>query len=415
MSSTTRTALLLFLAIAAFYWKITLSRQYRWDASEESKRVAADLAETIREWNGGQEPRVLMRDGEVREGYRNWYFAGAHWLAALAAYGLFRTAGIGEFAAAAGGFVFAVSGVAGLARGPAGQAALVLMPPCAAFLLRSLRDRRWRDVFALAALTGAQAATSAPGIPLLTGAAVAASWAVAIWRDRTQAPAAGLWLLAASVAFALFPPSGPVGSYQAHQRLSLNPVELFSVPLAAPAAREDLFVGTIVTLAALAGLWRERHSLRGRAIAVCGFASLLFAFGMHAGVHGALYALISRFVPMPAPVAALPLFHLSVAAAFALGIDGDGAALTSSRWWRTAAISAGVFAVLAAQILSWIGRDAGLDRMVLSGWCTIAAGLTAGNWHRYRRGRERWIPWLIITLVAIELTGHANALLRAGR
>lgn len=324
-----KSAPILLLAIVGFYWKLTLTRQFLWEG-------AADALPG------------------VRTGYLLWYFVLIHWIAALSAFALCRSLRIGTTSAAAGGLMFALSGVMGLTGKPDHAIPIVLLAVNAAVIAR---------------------------FPSWQVATAAAAVAVAGW-----------------IAFAR---SLPLVGYAEHHAASVNPVELSGMVLRGPHGREDLYLGSIVCAVALAGLWRGRHDARIAAIAAVSGLALLYSFGVFTGFQGVLYALLSRVAPVPLPSAALPLLQLGCAVLFAVGLDSPE--LQRERWIRWICGGAGLAALFASQVLQWSGRTGDFERMILSGWCAVA-----GSWIMTR---HKYASAGLMGLALIELTGHANTVI----
>lgn len=291
-----------------------------------------------------------------RAGYLLWYFVLIHWIAALAVFALCRALRIGTFAATAGGLAFALSGVMGLTGHPARAIPIVL---------------------------------------LTTGAALAARFPTRLVAAGCAAFAAVCWMAVART----FPAAG----YAEHHSGSVNPVELGSAVLPGPHGREDLYLGTIVCAVALTGLWRGRdHPWTRIAAAICGLA-LLYSFGVFTGLQGVIYALFSRVAPVPLPSAPIPVFQLGVALLFAQGLDSPE--LQRERWIRWLCATIGVIALFSSQVLNWSGHTADLERIILSGWCALAASWILPH--------QRYVRAGLIGLMLIELTGHANTIIAA--
>lgn len=189
--------------------------------------------------------------------------------------------------------------------------------------------------------------------------------------------------------------------YAAHHAASLNPVQLGSTVLPGPHGREDLYLGTIMCAVALAGLWRGRHHTGIRITAAISGLALLYSFGVFTGFHGVLYALISRVAPVPLPSAAIPVFQLGAAVLFAHGLDSPE--LQRERWIRWTCAGTGLLALFASQVLTWSGYSGDLERIILSGWCALAASWIMASPRYARLG--------LIGLMLIELAGHANTII----
>ena len=381
---------LLLLAIAAgFYWKITLTDQYSWFASQ-----GGDIAGQVLPWfqfeareiRHGRMPLwdphlwmgqpllaqaqpgaayplnwllflMPLRNGLIRPESLNWYFVVIRFMAIAFAYALCRDLGRSRWASLIAGCVFGLAGFIGGTDWPQMVNGAVWAPLVLLFLLRSARGQS--PLFSAALSGGFLGLAWLSGhhqIPLYTTLTVAAVWLFFAlegrrvhWNIVRLAAIAFVAMFLVS-AFQTLPAyeygrlalrwvgaPNPVGwnekvPYSVHAQYSLPPHTLIGIFVPGVSQNGDPFVGVAAFVLALMGYalaWRERVVRIFTAIALSG---LLIALGSHNVFHGVLYSLVPLVEKARVPAAAIFIFQVGLIVLVAFGVDGFFSPQIQSRW-----------------------------------------------------------------------------------
>ncbi len=367
---------MLFLIVAAFYWKITLTNQYTWlDSPDFANQVLPWYQFQASEWRqgrvplwephqwggqplGGQaQPGVFyppnwllfllpLKRGWIRQSFLEWYFVLVHYAAALFCYWLCRDLGRSRAASLLAGLGFALSGWMGVTDWPQMLNGAMWTPLVFLFLLRAVRGERPGRSAALAgAFLGVAFLSGHHQIPIFVTLACAGIW---LWhlfpKGRFNPVLAGpavlfgvfLFLLSAlqtlpayeygTLAVRWVGADHPVGwkepvPYPVHAEYGLRGLSVLGIVVPGISRHADPFVGIVLfslALVAVAAAWRERTV---RLLAVMAIAGLFFALSAHGLIQGVLYALVPMVDKARNPSMAVFIFHFGIAVLSAYGID----------------------------------------------------------------------------------------------
>jgi hypothetical protein len=285
--------------------------------------------------------------GHLRLGWIHAWFVLLHILAGFFAYALLRTLPVRRTAAVVGAVFFGASGFVGNTPWPQIAAGAIWLPLVFLFYIRALRSER--PVFdsalaggflALSFLSGHHAvptfaALAIAGIGIAMALMGALAWPAALLRT-------GLTLVVAvlGAAVQILPAleysryalrwvnaANPVGwgdvvPYTVHQMLGWNAAELlFAILPGSPSTIISPVVGVVpLTLAAIALIATPRR--RGVGIfAAVALGAVLFALARSNPFHGMLYALVPGLEKARAPIMAMAIADVALAALAAFGLD----------------------------------------------------------------------------------------------
>ena len=328
---------LLFLAIAGFYWKLTLTSRYTWlDSPDLANQVLPWWQFQATEWHQGHfpmwDPRlwggqtlfgqaqpgaayplnwllflVPLDRGFIRLEAINWYFVITHFLAALFCYWLCRDLGRSHAASALAGFVFALGGWMGSNDWPQMFGGAVWAPLVFLFLLRAGRGGRRLTNAALAGtFLGVAFLSGHHQIPIFIGLACAGVWLYYIAHDRRA--------LSGFVVFAIFSlmaggfqllPAYEYGKlavrwsgtpepldwktpvpYSIHEKFGLPPLSVLGLVIPGVWRNANPYVGAtalMLAISAVAWSWKERAV---RTLGVCSTRRTALLAGGVRGIAG---------------------------------------------------------------------------------------------------------------------------------
>ncbi len=421
--------LLLLLLTVAFYWKLTLTRQYHWfDHPDMAHLELPRLAFQAREihkgnfplwdphiWSGqpliGQtQPGPLfplnllffllpLRNGTLKFHLLNWYWVAVHWLAAVFFYWLARDNGIRRAAAVFGACLFAFAGfVGGVAWLDVINGAM-WAPLVFLFLLRAGRGEWPLRNAALGGLVlGIAWLSGHHECPILLSLAAAGTWlwlARGDWRKwRYAVVFFGIMGLIAAVQVLPTFEFGRLSQrwvglekavtwkekvpYLAHTIYSLPPKGLLAFVSAYFGTYADAspLVGVVGLGLAGAGLAWRQTAFSNWAFGLSAI-SLLYCFGNFAPFHGLFYALLPVIDKARIPARGVMLVDLGLALLAARGLhlvlDRASERLTA-RLALVLAVGGGVV-VAAMTAMSAAGGNTD-DRLYTTGFAGLfAAGL----------------------------------------
>jgi hypothetical protein len=375
-----RSLLLIFAAVTAFYWKLTLTRQYAFlESFDLANQVLPWLQVQVNaihhgqvalwtpyEWMGqpllGQmQPGVFspftwllaltpLRDGFLQFHWVNWWFIAIHLAAAWFMWAMLRDLGVREAAAIAGGLLYSCIGFYGSTDWPQVLASAIWAPLVFLFLFRTLRGQKPLASSCMAGVFTGMAWLSGyfASAYYLTLAGLAV-FATALW--KTEGPSGRKLRLFAAYGIVLAAVSAPqvlpaaeygryairwtkTGPLRWNQRVGLaehfdsgmRGADLAHLVIPGADLHAEPFTGAIALGLAglgLAGLSTPGSPWRLERIALAGLAvgSLLFAMAGSLFLYGALYVLVPMLEKSRAPVSALSVFHFAVAALAGVGVD----------------------------------------------------------------------------------------------
>jgi hypothetical protein len=376
MSARIKTAALLFVIVAGFYWKLTLTSQYNWMWSPDmALQVLPWFEAQARQWHhfsfplwdqylhagqpllGQAQPGAAyplnwllfwmpLHDGHIRTFFLNWYYVAIHLMAAAFAYLFCRDLGRSRTASLIGGLTFSLAAYIGAIDWPQMLNGAVWIPLVFLFLLRAGAEKRMVANAALSGMfLGIAWLSGHHQVPMFTSLAFVGTWIFFIFRsgkfDRRMAKGAVIALVFVGLCGAaqILPayeyghlakrwagaPDGltwkePV-PYYVHEKYDLKAWSLFG--LVFPGVRDgiDPFVGTVaLALAALAltAGWRDP---RIRLLFFVGTGALVYSLGHQSVFQGFLYGILPEIDKARAPGVAIALVGFAIAPLAAFGFD----------------------------------------------------------------------------------------------
>jgi len=454
---------ILFLIIAAFYWKLTLTRQYTWlDNPDGVYQVLPWLqfqAATLHhgqlplwdphEWGGqplvGQvQPGAAypvnwllfslpLRRGFIRLGILQWYFVVIHFMAAWFCYLLCRDLGRSRAASLLAGVAFALAGWMGTIEWPQMLNSALWTPLIFLFLLRVMRA--WRTV-ASAALAGTFLGMAFLAghhqIPIFVSLAAAGSWIYLFFRNGR--PDWSLWRPA--LVFALFCflvgalqslPAWEAGRlsvrwvglpepvtwnqpvpYDIHTGFGLFPLSLLGIVVPGISRNANPFLGMGLVSMAFLGVATAWKLKVVRFFAILALGGLLFSLAGYGFFHGLLYALLPIVDKARNPSMAIFIFHFAIVLLSAYGIDNYKSIKTSTwlpRLWRFLLIFAALlYFLLLFRTLGSIQGGLDPDPIAMAAFTALLLAVTLYTWawgHIGSRGAYAAVFCIILTETAL--------------
>src|SRR5882724_2896986 len=370
-------AVILFLIVVGFFWKITLTSQFTFLESP-------DLANQVLPWQqvqaasfhhgqflawdpylwGGQsligqaQPGTAyplnwilyslpLKEGHIRRSYLHWYFALLHVLAAWFCYWLCRDLGRSRLASLLAGTAFALAGIVGTTDWPQMLNGAIWAPLVLMFLLRALRGERAVLSPALSGFfLGISWLSGHHQIPIFLTLGMAGVWAFYLFREGkvnwNVLALAGVFavFLALTAALQVLPayeyghlsrrwvgapePLGwkDVVPYTVHQEHDLGLFTLFGLIVPSIHKEADPYIGFVILSLAALGVARWWSDIRVRILAVLSLRGLFLSLGHQNVFHGVLYAVLPMFEKARTPATAVAIFNFGVAVLAAYGFDG---------------------------------------------------------------------------------------------
>jgi hypothetical protein len=462
-----RVPALLFLIIASFYWRLTLSGQYTWlDNPDGVYQVlpwfqfqAAALHQgqlplwDPYEWGGqplvGQvQPGAAypinwilfslpLRHGFIRLGFLQWYFVVIHFMGALFCYLLCRDLERTRAASLLAGAAFGLAGWMGSIDWPQMLNSALWTPLIFLFLLRVMRAYRTVASAALAgAFLGIAYLAGHHQIPIFVSLAAAGFWIYLFFRNGR--PDWRLWRPA--LAFAVFCflvgalqsfPAWEAGKlsmrwvgtqypvswnqpvpYDIHIGFGLFPLSILGIVVPGIARNANPFLGlALVSLAflAVATAWKQRVVRFFGTLAIGGLVFSLANFGLF---HGFLYALLPMLDKARSPSMAIFIFHFGIIVLSTYGID-NYASIQPSVWlprlWRFLLAFAGVlYFVLLFRTLGSIQGGPDPDPIAMVAFTALLLAGTLYAWAWGHLGSPTAYV-LVFCLVLIETALYSGA------
>ncbi|MCU1235645.1 MAG: hypothetical protein JWP63_3612 [Candidatus Solibacter sp.] len=441
-------ALLVIAAcIVVAFWKIALTQQYTFIESPDighqvlpwlQVQAAAIHRGVVPLWDpylvGGQplagqvQPAVfspvtwllwltpLDGSGHLQLGWIHAWFVLLHVLGGWFAYAFLRSLPAGPEASIVGAVFFGAAGFVGNTPWPQIAAGAIWLPLVFLFYLRSLRGER--PIFNAAFAGGFLALSFLAGHHAVPTFAVLMIAGIGAWQRAFARTAVTLFVGAAGAAVQILPAIeyahyalrwvnsanplswGDVVPYPVHQVLGWNAAELLFVIL--PGSQEAIvnpLIGVVpLTLVGIALLASPRRRGAGLLAGIFG-AAVLFALARSNPFHGVLYALVPGLEKARAPIMAMAIADVAVAALCALGV----AALLSAEFARLSRV-AGALAALAGflfvvsvyppAILQ--GVPHGAERAAAIAIVAALLALLLIGWQRGRVGRLAFVTGLLM-------------------
>jgi hypothetical protein len=463
--------LLMLLIIIAFFWKITLNRQFDWmwgpDIAHQVLPWFEEEARQMRHlqfplWDphtwGGQpmlaqgQPGVVYPlnwllflippvQGHLSVVALQWYFIAIHYMAALFCYLLCRDLGLSRVASLTGGLIFALAAFVGALAWPQMLNGAVWQPLVFLFLLRAVRGYRPLTSAALCGLFwGMSWLGGHHQLPIFLTLTAGATWLYYVLRQRSWRLAgmavvsAGFMFLTAAAQTLPAAEYGPLAKrwvsaaepvgwnqpvpYSVHQQFSISPLTTFGIVFPGIDVHNSAFLGIValsLIVIAIACGWKRGHVKLFTALLIGGFA---YALGFHNVFQGILYAVVPFVEKARTPWTALAIFGFGAAVLAAFGVDElrKIRATNTGRWIAWSITGFGLltwlvlFCVILAKGFAWM-PDGRLGMTALAG--LFAGGLLFALYKR--KLTERAAAVLLIGLMLIEfgnLTGYDFADLR---
>jgi hypothetical protein len=458
-------ALLLFLLVAGFFWKLVLTNQFTWLAG-------ADIASQVLPWyqfqasefHAGRFPfwdpnqalgqpllaqaqpgtayplnwllfSLPLRQGWIRQSFLHWYFVLIHWMAAALMYRFSRDLRAPRPAAIFAGLVFALAGYMGSYDWPQMLNGALWGPAVLMFLFRVARGHKVVQSSVLGGFClGLAWLAGHHQVPLYLSLIAGFGWlfllAERVHLRRRLAGLAAFWSMTAATGAFLFLPTleyarrsvrwvglpDPVGwgdkvPVDIHRHWTFEPSALLGIVLPGFFANVEPFLGVTAFTLALLGValaWERRET---RWLAAIGVAGVVYSLSDSSFLHGWLYSMAPLVDKARNPGTAIYVFHL---AASALAAVGAAAALEFrlSPWLKHAAraclvFGAAIFALRAGQALL-TRYNAGGDQRPFA--VALASLLLAGLFLWIRRGdfSRPVVCSLFIALFFLEAGQMAN-------
>ena len=462
-----RIAALLFLAVAGYYWKLTLTRQFEWmNGNDLAEQVLPWFTLQAREWHAGHFPLwdpylwtgqplfgqaipgaayplnwilflLPLENGQIASWALAWYYVAIHLMAAGFCYLFCRSLGRSRTACLAAGLIFSLSGFLGNTPWPVMMNGAVWIPLVFLFQLRASRGPRPAANAALSGMfLGIAFLSGHHQIPMFTAVAWIGVWIYLLARNRRLlvAAAAALLFAALSGAMQTLPAyeygrlakrwvrapepvtwSQPV-PYSVHAYYDLKAFSLFGIVFPGVHAHFDPFLGVVafsLALFAVTALWRDA---RVRLLAALALAVVLYALGHNSVFQGALYGLIPELDKARSPSAAMVLFQFAAAALAAFGIDELTASWTARGTWILAGFGAFTLAIAEAMIFANKLTFPADDRIILTAVIALAAAALFAAWRRHAlTGTQARVLLVLLLLLELGNTGQYNLADRSDR
>ena len=462
-----RVPAILFLIIAAFYWRLTLTRQYTWlDNPDGVYQVLPWLQFQAAAFHQGQLPlwdpyewggqplvgqvqpgaayplnwilfSLPLRNGFIRLGFLQWYFVLIHFLAALFCYLLCRDLERSRPASLLAGAAFGLAGWMGTIDWPQMLNSALWTPLIFLFLLRVMRAYRPVASAALAGtFLGVAYLAGHHQIPIFVSLAAAAFWIYLFFRNgrpdwHLWRPALAFGVLCFLVGALQSLPALEAGKLSARwvgmpepvtwsqpvpydilTGFGLFPLSILGIIVPGITRNANPFLGLgLVSMAFLAvtAAWKVKAV---RFFAILAIGGLIFSLAGFGFFHGILYALLPMVDKARNPSMAIFIFHFGIVVLSAYGID-NYINVKPSEWlprlWRFLLAFAGVlYFVLLFRTLGSMqgGPDPEPIALVAFTALLLAGSLYAWAWSHIG---SRAVYGLVFGIVLIETALFSGA------
>jgi hypothetical protein len=462
-----RIAVLLFLVVAGYYWKLTLTRQFEWmNGPDIAEQVLPWFQIQAQEWHAGRFPLwdpylwtgqplfgqaipgaayplnwilflLPLKNGHIAGWALAWYYVAIHLMAAGFCYLFCRSLGRSRTASLAGGLVFSLSGFLGNTPWPVMMNGAVWIPLVFLFQLRASRGPRPAANAALSGMfLGIAFLSGHHQVPIFTALAWMGVWIYFLARNRRLWLPAAVALLFAGLSGAMQTlPAYEYGHlakrwvggpepvtwnqpvpYSVHAHYDLKAFSLFGIVFPGVKMHFDPFLGVVafsLALFAVTALWRDA---RVRLLAALALAVLLYALGHNSVFQGALYGVIPGLEKARSPSSAMVLFQFACAALAAFGIDELARSWSARGTWILAGFGALTLAIAEAMIFANNLTFPADDRVILTAVIALAAAALFAAWRRQTLTATQ-ARVLLILLLLLELgnTGQYSLADRSDR
>jgi hypothetical protein len=428
-------ALVLFVVVAGFYWKLTLTRQFDWIWGPDlTQQFLPWMVEQARAWSkgaialwdpymwGGQ-PLLgqllpgtayplnwilfvlpLRHDGLIHWWALQWYFVIIRLMGVAFCYWLCRDLGRSRTASLLAGAVFGLGGYIGNIGWPQMANGAVWLPVVFLFLLRAGRGQNILGNAALSGMfLGIAWLSGHHQVPMFISLAAAGAWLYFIFRsgrlDWRFAQAAALAVVFTGLTGALqILPAYEYGRlakrwagapealnwnepvpYSVHEKYDLKPFDLLGLVFPEVKTHSEPFVGVVALALALMALGMCWRDTRVRLLAAVGLGGLVYSLGHYSLFQGVLYGVVPELDKARVVSAAIVVFEFGIAVLAAFGLDQLGSS-GSSLWPRRvmwAALSFGLFTLAVFQTIFFANKGSfgGSDKVMLTPF--VALGFAA--------------------------------------
>ena len=460
-------AALLFVIMAGFYWKLTLTRQFEWMSGPDlAEQVLPWFHIQAQEWHAGRFPLwdpylwagqplfgqaipgaayplnwilflLPLENGHIAGWALAWYYVAIHLMAAAFCYLFCRSLGRSRAASLAGGLVFSLSGFLANTPWPVMMNGAVWIPLVFLFQLRAARGPRPAANAALSGMfLGVAFLSGHHQIPIFTGLAWIGVWIYLLARNRRLLAAAALALLFAGLSGAMQTlPAYEYGRlakrwvgapepltwdqpvpYSIHAQYDLKAFSLFGIVFPGVKMHFDPFLGVVafsLALFAVSALWRDA---RVRLLAALALAAILYALGHNSVFQGALYGLVPGLDKARTPSSIVVLFQFACAALAAFGIDELAVSWTARGTWILAGFGALTLVIAEAMIFANKLTFPADDRVILTAVIALLAAALFAAWCRQSLAPPQ-AHVLVVLLLLLELgnTGQYSLADRSDR
>jgi Bacterial membrane protein YfhO len=464
-------ALVLFVVVTGFYWKLTLTRQFDWMLLPDlSSQVLPWFEEQARIWGKGTialwdpymwagQPLLgqaqpgtayplnwilfalpLRRDGLIHWSALQWYFVVIRLMGVAFCYLLCRDLGRSRIASLLAGVVFGLGGFVGNTVWPQWVNGAVWLPLVFLFLLRASHGR---NVLGNAALSGMFLGISWLSghhqAPLFLSVAASGAWLYLIFRsgrwDWRFAKAAAVALLFTGMTGALqILPAYEYGRlakrwvtapqaitwnqpvpYSVHETYAMKPFSLPGIVFPDVKTDTDPFVGTAALALGLIGLSAGWRDTRVRLLAAVGLGGLVYSLGGHSVFQGFLYGIIPELDKAREVAAAILLFEFGAAVLAAFGLDQLGSREPSpwSKRVMWGVLTLGLFTLALFETIYFANKWSftGPDSVMLTPFFAMGCATLLFGMTRGSLSRMQG-GVLLVLLVLLELGNNADSVIR---
>jgi hypothetical protein len=430
-------ALLLFVIVALFYWKLTLTNQYTWlESPDLAYQVLPWLQFQAGEWHHGRFPMwdpntwfgqplfgqgqpgaayplnwllflSPLKNGWLRQGVLHWYYVLIHFLAAINMFVLCRSLKRSPGASILAGCIYALGGYVGNVDWPQMVNGAVWTPFVFLFLFRAEANQRaYSSAMLSGFFLGLGWLAGHHQMNLFVTLAVVLLWGWLIVRERRidwrigKLAAVSLTIAFLASAFQTLPiyeygqralrwtgsPEDPIGfaqkiPYSVHQGFALKPEQLLGIFLPGAASGYTPYVGIAALALAFLGAalaWRTKQVPWLATIALGG---IVFSLGADSLFHGWMYALVPMVEKSRVPAAGTLLFTVGAApiAAFALDLLREQSNWIRRVVWALAGMSA---LIVALGVIGYLGKIPALEtRIMLTALAAALAAAVIAGWN----------------------------------
>lgn len=365
----------IFLIVTAFYWKLTLTRQFTFlESLDQADQVLPWLDLDVHalrhgeiplwtpyEWDGqsliGQvQPGVVspftfllalapVKNGHIQIPWVHLWFVLIHLVGAWFAYALLRDLKLREPAAITGALLYATMGFYGSTDWPVFVAAAIWAPLIFLFIFRAARGHAPIASSCLAGFfTGMSWLSGYHVPPIYLTLAGTATLLWIVWNNRAQWKAAARLLVPYATVLVLVSalqvlPAMEYGrlamrwtatgalhwndrvGYPEHADAGFKPTDLLHLVIQGADKQVEIFTGSIaLCLAAMAVVGSFRRA-EVRILSALAIGSLLLSMPKNVFLYGPLYVLVPMLEKARSPSLLMCVFHFAVAALAAFGAE----------------------------------------------------------------------------------------------